>query len=236
MSQTTVPVPQLVTHANPSGSAAEAFRVLRTNLQFMGLERPLKRLLVTSAIRSEGKTTVATNLAVVFAQAGSSVCLVDADLRQAGVSRLFGLENLQGLSNLVEGHGELEQVLQAGPVQGLSLLTSGPVPPNPVELLGSSRMGHLLQQLSDRFDVVVLDSSPVLSATDAAVLSLQVDGVILVAEAGGVTRQRVVQARSALQAVNARVLGTVLNGVQPQYTEGYLYYHYSSDGKKVSGR
>lgn len=225
MSRVVSPSHELVTHVDPVGAASEAFRVLRTNLQFMGLDRPLKRILVTSAIPGEGKTTVAANLAVVFAQAGTSVCLVDADLRRPRVAKLFGVENGQGLSNLVVGQGELDQVLQPAPVAGLSLLPSGPVPPNPAELLGSVRMGALLEELCDRFDVVVMDSPPVLSVTDAAVLAPKVDGAILVAEAGRVARQQVAQARGALQAVNARVLGTVLTGLQPQRREGYYYYN-----------
>lgn len=238
MRRTPPSVQDLVTHLDPSGAASEAYRVLRTNLQFMGLDKPLKRILVTSAIPSEGKSTVAANLAVVFAQAGSRVCLVDADLRQPRMAKLFGVENWRGLSNLVVGQGELEEFLQSGPEQGLSLLTSGPVPPNPAELLGSLQMGAVLRELSDRFDVVVLDSPPVLAVTDAAVLAPKVDGVILVAEAGRVARQQVVQARNALKAVNGRVLGTVLNKVKLRYREGYYYndYGYMSDGKKESGR
>jgi protein-tyrosine kinase len=224
------PSAELVTLLDPMSPPAEAFRVLRTNLQFMGLDKPLKSILITSAAPGEGKSTVASNLAVSFAQAGANVCLIDADLRRPRLHKVFGVDNWRGLTNAVMSQNGLESDLHAGVVPGLSLLTSGPIPPNPAELLGSARMGRLLEELEERFDVVIVDSPPVLVVTDAAVLAPRVSGVVLVVRAGKVARQQVVRAKEALEAVKANILGVTLDAVQAEGPEGYYYYYYQSEG------
>lgn len=224
---------ELAAHLDPKGPAAEAFRVLRTNLQFMGLDAPLKSLLVTSAAPSEGKSTVSANLAVSFAQAGSNVCLVDADLRKPRLHKVFGADNWRGLTTAVVNQNGLEADLQPTGVEGLTLLTSGPIPPNPAEILGSGRMQNLLTELEERFDMVVLDTPPTLAVTDAIVLAPRVGGAILVVRAGHVARQQVKRAQEALAAVKANLLGVVLDGVKNDDPKGgYYYYSYYGDGGK----
>lgn len=216
----------MVAHLDPKSPAAEAFRLLRTNLQFMGLDTPLKSLLVTSATPGEGKSTVASNLAVSLAHAELNVCLVDADLRRPQLHHLFGADNWRGLTTALVNQKDLEADLQPSQVEGLTLLTSGPVPPNPAELLGSGRMEQLLRDLEAQFDVVVVDSPPTLAVTDALALAPRVSGVILVVRAGRVGRHQVRRAREALVAVKANLLGVVLDAVKSDAGKDvYSYYN-----------
>ncbi|HLN60790.1 MAG TPA: CpsD/CapB family tyrosine-protein kinase [Symbiobacteriaceae bacterium] len=218
-----IPAPAVVAQREPSSVVAEAFRVLRTNLQFLGLDEPLRSILLTSAAPGEGKSTTAANLGVAFAQAGTRVCLVDADLRRPMLAKLLGLENWAGLTTALIGQAPLEECVKKTPVEGLWLLPSGPVPPNPAELLGSERMAALLERLKAEYDLVLIDSPPVLAVTDAAVLAPRTDGVVLVIRAGRTDRRAVQRARTALETVHARVLGTVLGGVAQSEKEGYYY-------------
>lgn len=206
--------------------AAEAFRVLRTNLQFMGLDRPLRSVIVTSATPQEGKTTTAVHLAASFAQTGARVCLVDADLRRPTVAKQLRLDNWSGLTTALVNQESPLAYLQETEVPGLSALASGPVPPNPAELLGSARMVRLLTELEEQFDIVLLDSPPVLAVTDAAVLAPHTGGVVLVVRVGAVGRRQAVMAKEALQAVKANLLGVVLGGMSPDGGRGYYYYNY----------
>lgn len=216
----------LIAHRDPQAAASEAYRVLRTNLQFAGVDQPLRSVLITSATPGEGKSTTAANLAVAFAQSGMEVCLLDADLRRPTIHKLFGVENWRGLTSALINQGGLDAALQPSGVPGLTLLTSGPLPPNPAEMLASAQMAALLDELEQRFEMVLIDTPPVLAVTDAAVLAPKADGALLVVRAGRVARQQVVQARAALTAVQARVLGAVLGCVQPEPHSGYYYYSY----------
>lgn len=218
----------VVTHKDPSAAASEAFRTLRTNLQFLGVDKPLRTYLVTSATPSEGKTTTSANLAVAFAQTGARVCLVDADLRRPTLAKVFGLDNWSGLTTVLIGQADYKQCIQENIVPGLSVLTSGPIPPNPAELLGSQQMDRVLRELESSYDVVIFDSPPVLAVTDACVLSAKVNGVILVVRAGQVGYPEVIRARDALNGVKANILGAVLDGIKPSASDGYYYYYYSS--------
>jgi capsular exopolysaccharide synthesis family protein len=222
----------VVAHHEPQSAAAEAFRVLRTNLQFMGLDQPLKSVVVTSAAPSEGKSTMVANLATAFAQTGANVCLVDADLRRPMIAKLLGLPAYMGLSQAVLGKDSLSNCLRASAIPGVSVLTSGPLPPNPAELLGSARMTALLRSLEDRFDMVLIDTPPLLAVTDAAVLAPRVGGVVLVAMAGQTDRRQVLRAKGALEAVHAKILGVVLQGMKADRQEGY--YHYEYQGSRTA--
>jgi protein-tyrosine kinase len=222
-----VPDPTVVAHRAPLSPAAEAYRVLRTNLQFLGLDEPLKSMLITSATPGEGKSTTAANLAAVYGQSGARVCLVDADLRRPMAAKLLGQDNWTGLTTALIGEAPLADCLRKTTVDGLTLLPSGPVPPNPAELLGSERMSRLLAALEAEFDIVLVDTPPVLAVTDAAVLAPRVGGVVLVIRSGGTDRQAVQRAAQALQAVKARVLGTVLGAVKTAERDGYYYYYKS---------
>lgn len=227
--------PMVITHHDPGAIASEAFRVLRTNLQFMGLDKPVKTILITSATPGEGKTTTAINLAIAFAQTGAKVLLVDADLRRPTVAKVLGLENWKGLTSALLTQDEPEEFLAQTQINGLSVLTSGPLPPNPAELVGSGRMERLLQHLAEQFDVVIVDTPPVLAVTDACVLAPKVDGVLMVVRSGKVEREKAVRAKEALTAVKANLLGAVLGDVDSKHGEGY-YYYYSSDERGAGGR
>lgn len=206
--------------------ARESYRVLRTNLQFAAVDRPLSVLLVTSAVTSEGKSITTANLGAAMAQAGHRVILVDTDLHRPRQHRLFKVRNSVGVTTgLLEDQPNVDDILQETPVPGLRVLTSGPLPPNPAELLGSARMRGLLAALKAEADVILLDSPPVSALSDAAVLATQVDGVVLVLEAGRTRRQLAERALQALNRVNAHVVGAVLNRV-PTRGSGYYYYSY----------
>ncbi len=207
--------------------AAEAYRVLRTNLQFAAVDRPLRTLMVTSPLPSEGKSVTAGNLAASLAQTGKRVVLVDADLHRPKQHRLFGLRNNIGLTSaLLEEKPALDGLLQGTTTPGLSVLTTGPLPPNPAELLGSGRMGELMDVLAGQADVVVFDTPPVMALADAAVMGSQVDGVLLVINAGETRREMAQRAMAALNHVNARVLGALINRVQVRSSGYYYYYRY----------
>jgi len=205
---------------------AEAYRTLRTNLQFSSLDNPLQSLVVTSAVATEGKTTTAANLAVVLAQSGKRVVLVDADLRRPSAHKLFGLSNGAGLTTaLVEEPTALNGFLRATEVDNLRLLTAGPVPPNPQELLGSQRMQDLLHRLERQADIVVLDTPPTLVVADANILAARADGVLMVVNTGHTRRAAVRQAVEGIQQVGANLIGVVLNMVDTRGVRGSYYYY-----------
>ncbi len=228
----------LVTVWQTRSPTAEAFRVLRTGIQFSAVDNPRQALLVTSSTPFEGKSTISANLAVVFAQAGNRVLLVDADLRRPSQHEIFDLPNKRGLTNMlmdfeVNNRNEdakfiVGDITQATRVEGLFLLTSGPVPPNPSELLGSLKMRQLIDFLLAQFDYLIFDSPPVLSVTDSVVLSTQVDGVLLVLRAEKSRRGRAKQMVQSLREVNANLIGTILNDLKSK-SDGYDAYYYYKD-------
>jgi capsular exopolysaccharide synthesis family protein len=205
---------QLITVSEPRSSISEAFRTLRTNLDFAGLDRKVQTLVITSAGVGEGKSTTLANLAVVTAQAGHKVILVDADLRRPSLHEIFGLQNSSGLTTMMMEEGALAAPpLQYTGIEGLSLLASGPLPPNPAELMGSRRMEEVIAALSQRASHVFFDTPPVVAVTDGAVLATKVDGVLLVISAGKTRREYARSAVQRLQQINARLVGTVLTNV-----------------------
>jgi capsular exopolysaccharide synthesis family protein len=214
----------LATSTDPRSAVSEAYRTLRTNIRFISIDSPLKTLLVTSAEPAVGKTTVTTNLGIVCAQAGLRVVLLDADLRRSQQHDLFDLENQRGLANLLVGDvPEAKQCALRTGIDDLYLIPSGPLPPNPSELLDSTRMEAVLAQVSKSADLVILDSPPVLAVTDAATLGPKVDGVILVITARRTSHEAARKAYEALQSVDANVLGVVLVSVKRR---GPAYYYY----------
>jgi protein-tyrosine kinase len=227
----------LIADTAPKSPAAEAYRTLRTNIQFAGLDRPCRTIVITSATPSEGKTTTAANFGVVCAQADSRVCLVDADLRKPSLHRVFGMDNQRGLTTaLLEGK-TLADVAAPTRVPGLSVVVSGPLPPNHAELAGSERMRDLLEGGARDFDLILCDTPPVLSVSDAVALSARCDGVILVVRVGGVSTAAARRAVEQIAAVKGRILGVLLNRVDMRrdgyYAEYHRYYHahYGSDSK-----
>ena len=218
------PDPVLITLTEPKSAASEAFRTLRTNIQFAGLDQPCRTILVTSAGPEEGKTTSAANFGVVAAQAGSRVCVVDSDLRRPTLHRLFKLSNTRGLTTaLVEGLSFAE-VAQPTTVPNLSILTSGPLPPNPAELVGSHRMRECLHAAAESFDLVLCDSPPLMAVGDASALAALCDGVVFVIRAGKTPNDVLRRVVDQIESVKGRILGVVLNRVDPR-RDGYYYYY-----------
>jgi non-specific protein-tyrosine kinase len=218
----------------PRSSVAEAYRTLRTNVEFASLDEPIRTLLVTSSIPGEGKTTTAANLAVVFAQAGRRVLLVDADLRKPGVHLVFDLTNTHGLTTLLRNeHVDLGAVVQATEQDNLRVLTTGPLPPNPAELLGSQRMRAILDRLKVDHDLIVFDSPPLQAVADSAILSSFVDGTLFVIDARRGRRRTVRLAREALAKAGANVLGAVLNQIPATAHSDYASYYAGSYGSEA---
>src|ERR1035437_4921860 len=229
---------RLETLLNPRSPAAESYRVLRTNIEFASVDTPVRTLLVTSSMPQEGKTTTAGNLAVVFAQAGSRVLLVDADLRKPGVHSLFRLSNQTGLTTLFRDEAAtVSSVAQETELDKLRIITSGPLPPNPAELLGSKRWHAILERLKDEADLVILDSPPLQAATDPALLPAAVDGTIFVIHARRTRRGAIRQGHDALARSGGKIFGVAMNMLKKhaydQYYYGYSSYYsayYGSDG------
>jgi capsular exopolysaccharide synthesis family protein len=217
--------PSLVTYSRPKSEAAEAYRALRTSILLSAFGAPPKVVLVTSAMPQEGKTTISANSALVLAQRGSRVLLVDADLRRPGIEKIFGLTPVGGLSSLISGVDKLEDVLLPFPmVPNLWILPAGPIPPQPAELLSSTVMKDYIAGWRNEFDHIIIDTPPCLSVTDAVVLSPEADRVILVARSGQTTKPALRRATELLLQVNAKVMGIVLNALNVHSAEGYYYY------------
>jgi capsular exopolysaccharide synthesis family protein len=217
----------LITLTNPRSPISEAYRTLRTNIEFSSFEKQLRTLVVTSASPEEGKSTTLANLAVTMAQAGKKVILVDCDLRRPSQHTVFGLRNDRGLTSLMIADADLANPpLQATAQENLQLLTTGPLPPNPSEMLGSKRMQEIIAKLQERADIVIFDAPPILAVTDAAVLATRVDGVLLVINAGGTKREQMQKAHALLKKVNAPLIGAVLNNVK---FDNNLHKYYGSE-------
>lgn len=222
----------LVMRDDPKSFAAEAYRVLRANLHYANPDQPLRRLLVTSAGAGEGKSTTVANLGMSLAQADRSVLLVDADLRRPTLNLFFHQPVTPGLSSYLAGDSLLDAVIHKTSVPNLSLVSSGPVPPNPAELLASRRMREFLGAASERNDIVLLDSPPVLAVSDACALAHMVDGVLLVVGSGTVARPALRRAKEQIEAVRGRIVGAVVNrfdasanGYSKRYYDTYDSYY-----------
>ena len=217
-----------VTHVRPKSEAAESYRALRTSILLSSFGAPPKVILVTSALPQEGKTTVSTNSAMVLAQKGGRVLLVDADLRRPGVARALGVRSTAGLSTVLSGVDRVEDAVVPFPqLPNLQILPAGPIPPNPVELLGSTVMKDYIARWRNEYDHIIIDTPPCLSVTDSVVLSVDADRVILVARSGQTPKAALRRASELLMQVNARVMGVVLNAFNLRSADGY-YYHYGS--------
>ncbi|HKO18493.1 MAG TPA: polysaccharide biosynthesis tyrosine autokinase [Acidobacteriaceae bacterium] len=232
------PTTELVTVSDARSSGAEAYRTLRTNLLFSAAVTALQRVVITSPGPAEGKSTTAANLAIAFAQQGHRVLLVDCDLRRSRVHKLFGESQSPGLTNVLVGGIAPSDAIRPTKVDGLLILPSGALPPNPAELLGSPQMKELLDKLGESYDLLILDSPPLLAASDAAILSRIVDGALVVVRAGRTERTALLAAVQQLTTVGARVLGTVLNDPDaevPKYTRYYSYYYNNYYEYKTNG-
>lgn len=225
----------IITHINPKSSVSEAYRVLRTNIQYSSIDKPLKTIVITSAGPMEGKTTTIANLAVTFAQAGTKVLLIDADLRKPNVHKVFKFLNNRGLTNFLTAQVELKSYIRHDIIKSLDILTSGTIPPNPSEILNSGAMKNFMERVRSEYDIVLIDSPPVCSVTDASIISTYVDGTILVVKSGKTEIDAVKRAKEILEKVNANIIGVVLNNLDKKSLGNNYYQHYYSDeviGKK----
>jgi capsular exopolysaccharide synthesis family protein len=230
---------ETVLSAEPKSSYAEAYRTIRTGVLLSSAEHPPKTVLVTSPGAVEGKTTTAANLAIAMAQAGSSTLLIDADLRRPRIHQLFAPSNgsghsegewganVKGLGPVLVGEATPEAAIRQTPIPLLSILTSGPIPPNPAELLGSQRMRNLIGELARKFDRIIIDSPPLVPVTDATLLSTLCDGVVLVVKDSRTTKLLATEGRKRLADAKARLLGVVFNDVDLK-KDSYRYYPYHS--------
>jgi capsular exopolysaccharide synthesis family protein len=223
-----VPKSPLIIHDGPYAPRAEAFRKIRTGLQFVDVDREHKIVVVTSSVAGEGKTTTACNLAITMAQSGKRVLLIDADLRRPRAARYLGLPTGVGLTSVLVGTASLDEAVQIWGDDLMSVLASGPLPPNPSEMLGSRHMRELLARLRDEYDLVLIDVPPVLPVTDAATTAAACDGVIVVVRHGKTRREQVAGTVAALRTVDANLLGTVLNLAPQRGAEQSYYQEYGA--------
>jgi capsular exopolysaccharide synthesis family protein len=217
---------RLITHFKPKSPISEAYRTLRTNLQFSVGTDKLDNFLVTSAGPGEGKSTTTANLAIAMSLQGTKTVLVDTDLRRPVVHKIFSLDRNRGLTNVLVGKMTLSEVIQKTQIDNLDVITSGILPPNPAELLGSKQMRDLLDELKEQYDICLFDTPPLIAVTDAAVLSKELDGVLLVTKSGQTRRDALVRGVDLLRNVGTRILGVLLNDVSKENTYGSYYYNY----------
>lgn len=211
----------LITLTDPRSPASEAYRTLRTNLSFYSLDQPITTLVVTSPAPNEGKSTTIANLAVTMAQSGRRTILVDCDLRRPSLHEVFGVSNDVGLTTMVLDEEQPPALRETG-VDNLWLLPSGPKPPNPADLLGSRQVDRVIERLSDQADMILIDAPPVIGVTDAVVLGVKVDGVLLVISAGETRREHAERAKELLEKANVRIIGAALTNAPRETTiNGY---------------
>jgi len=220
----------LITHLNPKSHISEGYRTLRTNIDYSAINQKLQIIMVTSSKPGEGKSTTCANMAVAFAQANKRVLLIDADLRKPTQHHLFGNSNRNGLTTALFNQKPLKEIVQHTAVDNLFIVHAGPMPPNPSELLSSPQMASLLEEARNSYDVIILDTPPIISVTDAQVVAVMSDGVVLIVQAGQVSKDYVLKAKSLLDHVNAKLLGVVLNNVNRSHADSYSYYYGSSEG------
>ncbi|WP_439330866.1 CpsD/CapB family tyrosine-protein kinase [Neobacillus piezotolerans] len=215
----------LVTLFDPKSTISEQYRTIRTNIQFSSVDREVRSLMVTSSGPSEGKSTTASNLAVVFAQQGKKVLLVDADMRRPTVHYTFNLPNTFGMTNVLTKQISFSEAVRNTDVEDLYVLSSGPIPPNPAELLGAATMGQLFEEALEMFDLVIFDTPPVLAVTDAQILANKCDGTLLVIYSGKTQIELITKAKELLDAAQGKLLGTVLNHKEIKSNDYYYQYY-----------
>jgi capsular exopolysaccharide synthesis family protein len=215
---------KLVTKSNPKSPISEQYKTIRTNINFSSVDREMRSVMVTSSGPGEGKSTTVANLAVVFAQEGKKVLLVDSDMRKPTAHYTFNLPNTFGLTSVLTKQKTLSEVVHTSEVSNLDILTCGPIPPNPAELLSSRAMNHFLGEVYTQYDFVIFDTPPVLAVTDAQVLANQCDGTIIVISSGTTEIDRAVKAKEVLETTKTKLLGVVLNNRELKDTNYYYYY------------
>lgn len=223
---------KLIVQEDPKSPIAEAYRTLRTNLQFAKVDSELRTIMFTSSGPAEGKSTTIANVAVALAQSGRRIILIDCDLRKPVQHRIFGKRN-RGVTNILVDDSPAEAFVQDTEIDNLRVLTSGPIPPNPSELLSSSKMAELLVELKGLADMVLIDAPPTIAVTDAAVMAAKVDGIVLVIDSTSVRPEMAQKAKELLLKANGHILGVILNRVEIEDEHAYYYYYYGSESKKL---
>ncbi|MEC1397183.1 CpsD/CapB family tyrosine-protein kinase [Peribacillus simplex] len=215
----------LIAQNNPKSPITEQYRLIRTNIQFSSVDKEIKTIVVTSSEPNDGKSTTAANLAIVLAQEEKKVLLVDADLRKPSVHYAFNLSNIHGLTSVLTKKMDLRKTILNSNVSNLDILTSGPIPPNPSELLNSKAIETAIDELKEIYDYIIFDTPPVLVVPDSQIVANKCDGVIMVVASGKTNKQSAVKAKDLLMKANTSLLGVVLNGVG---TDNSNYYYYKS--------
>ncbi|MCU7557537.1 CpsD/CapB family tyrosine-protein kinase [Macrococcus capreoli] len=216
----------LITHEYPKSTISEQYRMIRSNIDFSTVDKTIRTIVVTSAAPSAGKSTSAANIAITYAQADKKVLLIDGDLRKPTVHYTFETNNVIGLSSLITKQAEYIQAIKKTEIENLDIITSGPIPPNPSELLGSNNMEQIIKELLVNYDVIIIDTPPVLAVTDAAILSQITDGTILVTNVANNNRNHLIKTKDILVKANANILGIILNNVKNSDKDDYYYYNY----------
>ncbi|WP_106406383.1 CpsD/CapB family tyrosine-protein kinase [Bacillus marinisedimentorum] len=214
----------LIAHHDKKSPISEQYRTIRTNIEFASIDEDLRTIMVTSSGPGEGKSTTAANVATVFAQQGKKVLLIDGDMRKPTVHYTFQLQNMYGLSNVLTGQKEITEAVNFSEVTDLFILTCGPIPPNPAELMGSRNMQRFLEEAKGIYDLIIFDTPPVLAVTDAQILANQCDGTILVTSSGKTEIEAAQKAKDLLEHAKGKLLGVVLNN-KPQQQGNYYYYY-----------
>ncbi|HCS47275.1 MAG TPA: capsular biosynthesis protein [Candidatus Aminicenantes bacterium] len=225
---------ELIAHLSPKSNLAESYRTIRTSLLLSSADKKPKSIVVTSALPEEGKSATLCNLAVTLAQAGKTVLIVDSDFRRPTQHKIFKIRNINGLTNYLTSEMELKALVKETGIPKLYLINVGPVPPNPAELLGSEKMGNLIESLKQWFDFILFDSPPVLTVSDAMVLGPKIDGIILVVWGGKTAKDALKQAKERLDMLKVKCLGVVINNLNIQehdYYHMHHHYHYYGEGK-----
>ncbi|WP_434120944.1 CpsD/CapB family tyrosine-protein kinase [Salinicoccus roseus] len=220
---------QLIVEKQPKSPVSEQFRTVRTNIMYSNIDTEIKTVLVTSATPGAGKSTTAANLAVAYAQSGKRTVLIDADLRRPTMHYTFEMTNQRGMSTAIVNDVPVENIVRETEIENLDLVTSGPIPPNPSELLSSKKMVHLLKTFSMHYDMVIIDSPPLLAVTDAQVLSKITDGTVLVTNVAANNRDRLLEAKNLLKKADANILGVVMNNKKMNTKKDDYYYYYGSE-------
>ncbi|MCR8842237.1 CpsD/CapB family tyrosine-protein kinase [Paenibacillus sp. SC116] len=218
---------KLITAYSPLSPISEVYRTLRTNIQFSSIDCPMKSIMITSSREGEGKSTTLVNAAVAYAQSNMKVVIVDADLRKPTVHEFFHLSNRVGVTNVLAQQASLESVMLESGIPNLKVIPAGTIPPNPSELLSSPSMTSFMTELSESYDLIFVDTPPVLLVADAQIMAAKCDGVLLVVQYGRIKREEIRKAKANLELVNANLLGTVLNQYKAKVSSRYHYYRES---------
>ncbi|PGT97405.1 CpsD/CapB family tyrosine-protein kinase [Bacillus cereus] len=217
------PIRQLITHQEPKSRITEQYRNIRTNIEFTSVDNNIRSIMVTSANPGDGKTMTVSNLAVVFGQQGKKVLVIGADLRKPSIQDLFAVHNSNGLTNVLSGQANIMQCIQKTDIENVYVMASGPIPPNPAELLGNRVMDEVLLEAYNMFDIVLIDTPPVLAVTDAQILADKCDGIILVVRSEKTEKDKIVKTKQLLDKASGKILGVVLNDKKEEQ-EQYGYY------------